>query len=83
MKLNYISTCGALLAAVLALSACNTTSRMSGTNTMMTRLSGASEVPAVASPGAGSVETSYNILEVVLQALKASTAASRAPQVEM
>ena len=61
MKLNYTATCGALLAAVLALSACNTTSRMSGTNTMMTRLSGASEVPAVASPGAGSVETSYNI----------------------
>ena len=51
---------GALLAAVLALSACNTAPKMAGTSTAMTSLSGSAEVPAVASAGTGSVETSFN-----------------------
>ncbi len=55
-------TCGALLASLLAFTACSSTSMKAdkGTSTMMTRLSGASEVPPTMGSGAGSVETSYN-----------------------
>ena len=49
-----------LLATLLGLAACSSTPMMSGTSMMMTRLSGASEVPPVMSNASGSAEISYN-----------------------
>jgi len=64
MNRKTSAACGVLLASVLALSACNSmrtnTGMATGTAMMMTQLSGANEVPPVATSGAGSVETSYN-----------------------
>ena len=54
------ATYAVLLASLLGFTACSSTPMMSGTRMMMTRLSGASEVPPTASNGSGSVESSYN-----------------------
>lgn len=51
----------ALLASVLALTACNSAPMSSGTHTMVSSLSGAGEVPLVNSAGTGTAEVSYNI----------------------
>ena len=50
----------AVLGVALALSACSMSPMMGGTRMTMTQLSGAGEVPAVASAGTGTAETSFN-----------------------
>ena len=49
-----------LLATLLGLAACSMQSSMSSSNSMVARLSGASEVPPVTSKGSGMVEVSLN-----------------------
>ena len=60
-------TIAAMLAGALLVSACGSAAKIAGTQTMMTRLSGYSEVPPVSSAATGNVETSYNMDTRVLQ----------------
>ena len=60
-------TIAAILAGALLVSACVSSPKMAGTQSMMTRLSGFSEVPPVSGAATGSVETSYNLDTHVLQ----------------
>ena len=57
----------AVLAGALLLSACVSSSKVAVTHSMMTRLSGFSEVPPVSGAATGSAETSYNVDTRVLQ----------------
>ncbi|MCY7308659.1 MAG: CHRD domain-containing protein [Rhodoferax sp.] len=57
----------ATLAGALLVSACVMSPKLAGTHTMMTRLSGFSQVPPVSSAATGSAETSYNMDTRVLK----------------
>ena len=57
----------AVLAGALLLSACGSASKVAGTHSMVTRLSGFSEVPPVSTAATGSAEISYNVDTRVLQ----------------
>lgn len=57
----------AMLAGALLVSACVGSPKLAGTHSMVTRLSGFSEVPPVSSAATGSAETSYNMDTRVLQ----------------
>ncbi len=60
MLYRRIAIYGALLASVLGLAACDMMPMMSGSGAMSARLSGASEVPAVATAANGTLDANLN-----------------------